>query len=326
MASNILNEMEFCKQQIKRYNEMYENLLTKYSLMVLSDLTPSPAPSNKRSNRKQMSTKSRSKRSSSSESSSLESSESSEPGSCSSSSSESSENELANEIVNYISHADDRAAPLNPNKRTTTKPIFTKSVPSKSDDFDFDQLKDILASEADQNKKAIQQNAKADEIDFKRIEKKKYDARAGLKEHDDKLSKIYAEEARLLALGMDNETVRRRVREQFYPEAIPASERKTPKIYVKAPDGTGRMQNKSVSLLAFDEDYLEDDDPELTNEIVAKQEKGVENMERLDLPTISEEPNETNYKGNVIIDKISKLLDDDDDSGEDDEVIDEVVV
>jgi hypothetical protein len=127
-------------------------------------------------------------------------------------------------------------------------------APVRNTDYLIDEL------QSEKNKKAIRANMAEEDLNYKKLDQKKYDARAGLKAHDDKLSQIYSEEKRLLSQGLDPEVVRRKVREMFYPEAIPANERKTPKVTVTVLDADGNPRPKSVSLLAFNEDYLEDDD------------------------------------------------------------------
>lgn len=264
MSATILNELEFCKQQIKKFSDLYDMLLMKYCNS-MADVAPVKKTMGKNARKQVIALESES----------------------SSSSSESEyENDLANEIVNFISR-DEPAT----NKRSAVAVVDEDPVES--------------------NRKSIQNSVKEDETDFKRIEQKKYDARAGVREHEDKLSKIYAEEKRLLSLGMDAESVRKRVREQFYPEAIPANERRSPKIYMKAPGADGLLKNKTVNLLAFDEDYLEDDNPELTKQQVDRHtgQQVIKQEPSMDLPTINEE--ESSFTK-----KIQALLDDDDDDSE----------
>ena len=244
----LFQEMEFCKTQIKKYSELYENLLLKYSTVVSSSVVSSTAVSSsvvssndampvKREpvcNSKQIAVVN----------------DDDEDGGY---------DDCCEEDVNDDVNDDDVLISKISNYINSNIPL--KSETSRESNTN------------ENNKNILMTSLKEDADDSKRIDARKYDARAGLKEHEEKLTKIYAEERRLLAQGLDKEVVRKRVREQFYPEAIPANERKTPTIRINEYDENGRPITKNVSLLAFDEDYLDDDDPELTDTIVKRQER-----------------------------------------------------
>jgi hypothetical protein len=300
MASIILKELEFCRQQVLKYTTMYEDLLSQYR--IISGICNGRTKSEKPHRRQKQKQKQKQKKSAPADPESE------------------SENELTSSIVNFINSDADKE--LHVNVKATAKK-FERDTFAETDDggIPMEEFTNLFNDKADQDRKNIQESTKLDEADFKRIEKKKYDAREGIKKHEELLTKIYNEEKRLLDLGLDKETVRKRVREEFYPEAIPASERKTPKIYVDARDEKGRPIKKSVSILAFDENYLEDDDPELTAAIAARHEENSERvLETLDLPDIEEEaPND------ALEDALAKFLAQDD-SGSDDDVVEEIAL
>lgn len=305
MALELQTEIEFCKEQIKRYSDMYESLLEKYTLLACNT-TKSKAPRvrHSKSQTKTAKQKSGSGSAPSSESSSEVSSESG---------SESEEDHLFDQLVNFIEKSDNK---LNTEVKQA-KRAFTKSEECPRTDYQLEDLEDRPNQSGRQDHNNCVKDkitiSIADDEGFKKIDKRKYDARAGLKEHDEKLAKIYAEEKRLLDMGMDSETVRKKVREQFYPEAIPANERKTPSIYVKQYNKDGKLENKKISILAFDEEtYLADDNPEETKKIVDRQ----ENMSKMDLPTIEDQDDKQNNEQNN--EKLNKLLLSDDDDDEED--------
>lgn len=250
--AQLLQEIEFCKSQIKKYSELYESLLVRYNALMDSQV-----PLNMSFKPNVFKTKHIVSHESESESDD---------------DSESSSDEFTKAVSNYITNGANKKLNIDAPSQVR-KPESSKKNNKEMPDFLLDDIESFVQPES--NKKQIQLKSKEDEEDFKRLEKKKYDARAGLKEHEEKLSKIYAEEKRLLDQGLNPEEVRKRVREMYYPEAIPKSERKTPAINVNVLDKNGKYVSKSVDLLAFDEDYLEDDEP--------KQET------IMDTPTIEEE-------------------------------------
>lgn len=306
----ILGEMDFCKQQIKKYSEMYENLLSKYSSMSFHlDYKESFELNEPSYNKKTRKTKTKL--------CSPKYVSDDEPEEKTKSPTES-DNDLQLEIVNFICNENNKNQRSDLKVESKARSVTSsQSKPKEALDMSIEDLQNLLKNdESAENKRLIVQNAKDGDLDFKRLDQKKYDARAGIREHEEKLEKIYAEEKRLLDMGMDKTTVRNRIREQYYPEAIPANERKNPKIYIKAIDENGKLKNKTVELLAFDEDsYLDDDDPEATEEIVSRQERReprsndrTENMVNLDLPSIDDTDFKEKNLDNEFEKKINHLL------------------
>lgn len=336
----VLQEIEFCKSQIKKYSELYESLLTKHGSLLSMNLSAPPTV-NRSSNikkgkcsHKRLEKNVKPESFDSDKSDSGSSSESESSADSESSSESESETDLTAAVVDFIINNDrlpkSEKKSLNDLKFTPSAPV---TMDERSDNL-CDELTDFIQN--DHNKNNILNNMREDEQGIKQIDKRKYDARSGLKDHDDKLTKIHNEERRLLAQGLNPEEVRKRVREMYYPEAIPAGERKTPTITVEVTDKKGNRVKQAVSLLAFDEDYLEDDDPELTEQIVARQSGNVvhhnttrgENMEHMDTPSIDDPANQhnTDFKDTQDIhtsfnDKIKSLLDDINEDDED--VVDE---
>jgi hypothetical protein len=267
--AQVLQEIDFCKSQIKKYSELYESLLVRYNSMI-----DAHTPLNMKFNPNVFKPAAVLP---------LQTSESE-----SESESESSSDEFTKAVSNYITNGSNQK--LNVDASVKKVNFAQKETLKETPEFLLDDIESLVQPES--NKKQIQLKSKEDEEDFKRLEKKKYDARAGLKEHEEKLSKIYAEEKRLLDQGLNPEEVRKRVRELYYPEAIPKNERKTPAINVNVLDKNGKYVSKSVDLLAFDEDYLEDDEPNQTSV--------------MDPPTIEEAEEENDYKN--LDEKIQMLL------------------
>jgi hypothetical protein len=142
----------------------------------------------------------------------------------------------------------------------------------------------------------IKDGMNEEEKEFARIERRKYNARSGLEDHEAKLAKIYAREKELLAQGLSSEEVRKKVREELYPEAIPARERKgNPQIELFVEGKDGKLTRKQMNLLAWNDDDFEDDNPDLTKKIEETQgklkdtvESRTQNMPEIEPPQISD--------------------------------------
>ncbi len=321
-AMALLQQMEFCKTQISKYTDMYEKLMNDYRLLSMvpqSDNVQS-APFIVR------------------QSASRELKDDSTPDENDDSTSDENDDEngepdLLQEALDMIHGEEDIDLPIQP--KTRIPPPKTSKVKDDADirsDALIDELNELALSESrtnrpdscrqvlasDKLRTDLNAGMKSDEDDFLRIKERKYNARAGVEEHQAKLNKIYAREKELLAQGLSPEEVRKRVREELYPEAIPAKERKSnPQIDVFVEGEDGKLKQKKMKLLAWsDEDFM-DDNPELTKTIEDTQGKSKslepisenepersQNMPTMDLPAIDEE--------NSLYKKVNDLLAEDD--------------
>ena len=255
------------------------------------------------------------------------------------------ENDLVKQTLDLINNDDDDVKlEIQPRSSKTVEIAREKSLDLKHDALieELENLdktdqtnKNIPELGPDKLRNDIKAGMKTEGKEFERIEKKKYNARAGIEAHEARQAKIWAREKELIAQGLSHEEARKRTREELYPEAIPSNERLgDPKINVFVEDGYGRLRQKQMNLLAWNENDFEDDNPELTKHIEETQGKHhtdfqetvsdrSQNMPNMDLPVIDEEKpsnNETNDQS--LDDKIKQLLQDD----QDDDVVSEEVL
>jgi len=369
----ILQQMEFCKTQITKYNDMYEKLLNDYRCLTMATEIKQDSAGDFAQNLEnvqqlvnRMESWSKSKRAPVKKpvdcecdsdnricqihedknkaeiplDLDVESDSDDEP-----EDDESDEKDLLAETLAMIVGDEDVELQVRPTTRIPESKPQTdiKSTPDSRSDALIDEL---LAGE--KLRGDLKSGMSEDQKEMDRIDQKKYNARAGLEDHDAKLAKIYAREKELLAQGLSADEVRKRVREELYPEAIPREERKrNPQINVFVEDRNGKLREKKMILLAWNDDDFEDDNPELTQQIEDTQGKPItdfqepvsqpvdrsqdtdafdrsqdtdasdrsQNMPTLDLPTIEE--NQSLY------DKVNALLDEEDNP---DDVVNEEVV
>lgn len=218
MDNFLLEELRFCKLQISTYTALYEKLLSKY--LNVEERLPATNPGDVGERLPAKDTKP----------ADVETTED--------------DNELTASILNFICKSES-------DKSTRRSEEAGKSNEENGKSIDVVRNPDTYEN-ADTNRKLIRKSAKEEDNDMKSIDDRKQAARNGLQAHNSKLVEIHAEEQRLLALGMDPKLVYQRVREKYYPEAIPASERKVPSIMVDTRDENGKLLRKQVNLLAFD--------------------------------------------------------------------------
>lgn len=237
MDSFLLDELNFCKFQVSTYTAMYEKLLAKYlniekpSANTVSDVFRGRS---RRTNKLD-------------ESQFVENSVENHA-----------ENgDLAASIMNFICKSETSDTSGGPTRRAEEAGKSTeengKSIDVVRQTPNSMNNPSTTYDNAVTNRKLIRESAKNEDNDMKSIDNRRLLARTGLLSHNSKLADIHAEEQRLLAMGMDPQLVYKRVREKYYPEAIPASERKVPSIMVETRDENGKLLRKKVNLLAFDE-------------------------------------------------------------------------
>lgn len=285
----IIQQMDFCKSQIQKYTNIYENLLSVYNASLSTQQYNADIVNCLPSQRSVLPEKTK----------------------VPESESESETEDLAQEVLDSIINADEFNYSVQPK---TCAPKTLRMSSKKNDDYAHDELLDELEAfdrksekllEPEKIKKDIMDGQKEDIKEFDRIDERKVIAKSGLADHENRLEKIYSREAQLLSQGLSPEEVRKKVREELYPEAIPANERKAPKIDVFVEGPGGQIKRKQVNLLA-----MNDDDENNENE---KNNIG-QNMPTMELPEIE--------SANELDDKIRDLLAEDDE----DDVLNEVVV
>ena len=287
----ILQQMEFCKEQIIKYNNMYERLLTDYRVLSMTvPLATSPASSAPAStyvqaaddligaierikNNYEPQTK---------KSNVLERIKAREPTldepavDDDEDDDDEDEDDLIQQTLDMVNGDEDVELQVYP---STSGLVSQPSNPVKSTpDVRHDALVDELESQGFLKETKLMSDIKdgmnEEEKEFARIERRKYNARSGLEDHEAKLAKIYAREKELLAQGLSSEEVRKKVREELYPEAIPIRERKgNPQIELFVEEKDGKLIRKQMNLLAWNEDDFEDDNPDLTKKIEETQGK-----------------------------------------------------
>jgi hypothetical protein len=360
----ILQQMEFCKEQITKYNNMYERLLTDYRVLSMvaspapassapassapaSSAPASPAPASSYiqaadeligaiENIKESFSASASSAPKPKKSSVLERLKAREPKldePAVDDDDDDDEDDLIQQTLDIINNDDDVELQVYPSNS------FKAEQPSNSvtsdPDIRHDALIDELESQGflkesklvpDKLMSDIKDGMNEEEKEFARIERRKYNARSGLEDHEAKLAKIYAREKELLAQGLSSEEVRKKVREELYPEAIPARERKgNPQIELFVEGKDGKLTRKQMNLLAWNDDDFEDDNPDLTKKIEETQGKlkdtvesrtqnsgtddiRTQNMPEIEPPQISDSSQEKS-----LFDKVNELLAEDSD-------------
>ena len=273
MDNFLIDELNFCKFQISSYTSLYEKLLSKY---LDTDLTRGCKPvAEKKHRRKEKFQFDLGKFCNKLAEDSVDENDNIHESDSVHGSSDNKEKDPADQsddltmsIMNFICKSTDTSGgPTRREESGKSNEENGKSVDVVRDPNSYEN--------AVTNRKLIRDSAKNEDIDIKSIDDRKQAARANLHTHTSKLAYIHSEEQRLLALGMDPQLVHKRIREKYYPEAIPAKERNAPSIMVEARDGSGRLQRKKVNLLAFDDKSDSDGDcPDSPN---------------LDLPVFSEE-------------------------------------
>jgi len=344
----ILQQMEFCKEQITKYNNMYERLLTDYRVlsMVTSPAPASSAPASSApasayvqaadeligaiENIKESFSTPASSAPKPKKSSVLERLKAREPKldepavdddnhDDDDDDDDDDEDDLIQQTLDMVNGDDDVELQVYPSNPVTSDP-----------DIRHDALIDELESQGflkesklvpDKLMSDIKDGMNEEEKEFARIERRKYNARSGLEDHEAKLAKIYAREKELLAQGLSSEEVRKKVREELYPEAIPARERKgNPQIELFVEGKDGKLTRKQMNLLAWNDDDFEDDNPDLTKKIEETQgklkdtdftepvESRTQNMPEIEQPKISDSSQEKS-----LFDKVNELLSEDSD-------------
>ena len=364
----ILQQMEFCKEQITKYNSMYERLLTDYRVLSMSvplatkpeeiKSSSSPAPASAYvqaaddligaiENIKKGFDAPKPKKSSVLERLKAREPKLDEPAvddECIHSAknlkydhddhgnededSEDDEDDLIQQTLDMVNGDDDVELQVYP---PTSSSVSQPSNPVTSDpDIRHDALVDELESQGflkesrlvpDKLMSDIKDGMNEEEKEFARIERRKYNARSGLEDHEAKLAKIYAREKELLAQGLAADEVRKKVREELYPEAIPARERKgNPQIELFVEGKDGKLTRKQMNLLAWNDDDFEDDNPDLTKKIEETQgklkdtdftepvEPRTQNMPEIEPPKI-----ENSSQEKSLFDKVNELLAEDSD-------------
>ena len=242
--------------------------------------------------------------------------------------SEDDEDDLIQQTLDMVNGDDDIELQVYP---STSSLVSQPSNPITSDpDIRHDALVDELESQGflkesktvpDKLMSDIKDGMNEEEKEFARIERRKYNARSGLEDHEAKLAKIYAREKELLAQGLAADEVRKKVREELYPEAIPSRERKgNPQIELFVESKDGKLTRKQMNLLAWNDDDFEDDNPDLTKKIEETQGKlkdtdfnepvelRMQNMPEIEPPKI-----ENSSQEKSLFDKVNELLAEDSD-------------
>lgn len=147
--AQLLQEIEFCKSQIKKYSELYESLLVRYNALMDSQV-----PLNMSFKPNVFKTKHIVSHESESESDD---------------DSESSSDEFTKAVSNYITNGANKKLNIDAPSQVR-KPESSKKNNKEMPDFLLDDIESFVQPES--NKKQIQLKSKEDEEDFKRLEKR----------------------------------------------------------------------------------------------------------------------------------------------------------